>query len=696
MGCIQGCGESQEDLFMKHAKRSRSNDDAETVEAPAKAVAARPAKPQPEEQPNVAVAKPQPQAATATVESAPKGPEVDHTPPPASLAEELGIQPISERKPDAELSVAERRRRSVANMTKIYEALDAYRYQHRGYLPRAFSLSAGGLPTLSWRVEILPFLGYQKLYEKFDFSRGWNVSPNKELLEFIPDEYASVERFDTKTNYLVPSGGGHLFEVGSQSDPTRIDDGFDNTLILIEVNDSQAVNWTEPKDFNPPDVNAYEKYLGKLREDGTFAMWANGLPVLLASGLEPMQIRKALTHSGEEALRAVDIHRAIAIEEVEGDPETDLDESMDLPETSEVAGTPTQAPQLARPEIQEAEYQREPVPVAIEIATAQEKLRMLFRDRIAEAKSKGDKSKLAAEFLATGIEMDADAAGAYVLQEAALRTACEIGDDKILIEAIDQRVARFDVDSYRENLNWIRDFGQSTASRDESGLKSTTLLQRAIPVIFAGIHEDEYMEASAVARIANRYTSNSRDDVIPRLFTRLRTQLGIAKREYDKSVDYLQQYRKNPENRRAGAAFGNYLCFIKGDWEKGMDLIAQGEGNDLVEVVLLDRQGAGSAHEQVTLGDAWWELSRRGSGAYRQGAQDRAVAWYTQALERLPDSLDRIHVENRLQEAEATIGHSPIALCLQLAEELGVDLNQSLTSLAVDGNRSLRRDDDDD
>ena len=156
------------------------------------------------------------------------------------------------------------------------------------------------------------------------------------------------------------------------------------------------------------------------------------------------------------------------------------------------------------------------------------------------------------------------------------------------------------------------------------------------------------------------------------------------------------RFRVNPEDSAAGVAVGSFLCFIKGDWDKGLKLIADGKGGDLVEVARMDLRGASRAHEQVGIGDAWWELSQRGSGAYQQGAQDRAVMWYTKSLENLPDSLDRIHVENRLNEADETDGRSPIALCAQLSDEIGVDISQSLTSIAVKGGRSARRFDDDD
>ena len=57
-------------------------------------------------------------------------------------------------------------------------------------------------------------------------------------------------------------------------------------------------------------------------------------------------------------------------------------------------------------------------------------------------------------------------------------------------------------------------------------------------------------------------------------------------------------------------------------------------------------------------------------------------------------SLDRIHVKNRIEETELHEGGSPIALCRQLAREMGVDLSNPLTQITP--KLRARRSNDDD
>ena len=288
--------------------------------------------------------------------------------------------------------------------------------------------------------------------------------------------------------------------------------------------------------------------------------------------------------------------------------------------------------------------------------------------------------------------MKSDPAGMYVLQSAAMRLASEAGDAATLIKAIDQRVGYFEVDAYEENIKRLTEFGQQVISRDPESVEGQDLLNRSVRVIYAGIADNDFLRASGIARIAFRYTGQERHERIPKLLTRLRVLLGTAKREYDGAVESLQEYRRDPSNAEAAAKFGMFLCFIKGDWDTGLPLLTKGGPATLQEVAALDLAGANNNQERVAIGDVWWELSELArKGSYRQAARDRAVSWYQQAYETMPDSLERIHVKSRMDEAEELDGTSPIALCTQLADELGLDLSFGLASVADVGQSQAAR-----
>ncbi|MCC9599049.1 DUF1559 domain-containing protein [Stieleria sp. JC731] len=696
-----GCSDDREDLFMKAAARPRGNPDGADQVAAAEPTPAPAAQPTPSPKPTptapqvsqVSAVKSTDTATTAVGEQA----DVAET----SVAE-IEIKPLSERPATGDISDEESRRATVQKMLKIFDALMAYRKDHDGKLPTPSTVNDAGIACLSWRVELLPYLGYPELYKQFDHSTPWNFGVNKELLEYIPDEFFTHGK--TRTNIVGVAGEFSTFLDASNGiglDPNHIRDGAANTLLLLEVNDSKAPQWTEPADFPATRQVAgeIEPYLFHKRGDSLIGLWANGLPTLIQKNVEMRLLIDAMFIKDEQDFKASEIHQTIAFAEPgeENAPsdeimpgQTDAITDVDLA----VSGDDFVVDRVL---IEEHDYARDAVPTVVQIRSAQTKLRSVFSSRIKEATTNDDKSTLAGEFLDLAYDMTSDPGGAYALQQAAIKFAIEAEDAALVLRAIDQRVSRFDVSALDENLKWIQEFGEGTSSRNDSVIDGAPLLKRTVPVVLTAIREDEYMRAASICRIAGRYTGGTRFDEVSRLMNRLRTQLGLAKGEYENAKTYLDEYRRDPENVRAGAAFGRFVCFIKGDWATGLKLIVDGPQNDLREVARMDLQGAGTPRGQVAIGDAWWDLSRRASGPYRQGAQDRAVKWYEKAIERLPESLDKIHVNNRLQDARDSTGASPIAICIQLADLLGVDVSQSLTSVAVEGARASggRSNDDD-
>lgn len=585
------------------------------------------------------------------------------------------VLPISERAPATPLTPDEARKRTFENMVKIQEAMWKCLDQ-LGQTPTPYSVNASKFKTLSWRVELLPYLGYHELYKKFDREVPWNREPNKSLLQFIPDEYVSPERFDTKTNYLLPAGPGFLFErnAAMSNKETQGTDGKANTIMLVEANDSLAVEWTAPEDYIPKNPDKMLKELGGLRGDGVFALWGDGFPVLLAEKLTPLQVVHAFTIEQGDGQLAGDIHRDITIAKT-----SDAAVASMEPEKIQVSVTATAKPQQVVEEL----LPRPPVPLAPDLANAQRRLVELFAEKIKDADEDKEKSKLVEEMLKMSAGMPGDLPGAYVLQSAAAKLAIEAGDIERLLQAVDQRVVMFEVDAYEENMSQMLAFGQGNLSREGWGEAGTPFLERSLPVMYAGLVVDDYVRIATIARYSYRFIDQEPDELIPRYLNRLRGLFGSAKREYDALGDVMEIYRERPNDGDNASTIGRYLAFIKGDWASGIPLLAKGGNKTLMELSQLDLQGGTTAEQWISIADAWWEIAEKTRlGVYRQAAMDRAVVWYSQAYQVMPDSLDKVYVKTRMDSAQQSERSSPMAILKQLADETKVDLSVSLASVA--------------
>lgn len=580
------------------------------------------------------------------------------------------LSTIDQRRPEEPLPNQQQRARAYQNLTAIAEALGKY-YEDQDRYPKPFTKAAGGFDGLSWRVELLPYLGYQGLYQRFDFTKPWDQEPNKSLLKYIPPEYVSPERFDVKTNYLLPAHRNFLFGENKARAKFQIEDGPESTILLVEAADSQAVEWTSPQDFSPEDTDIRDDLSG-LRQDGVFAVWANGVPVMLSKKLSSQQLWDALTYESGDGQVAGDVHQDISVPLRAG-----ADAEQVATETSDSSADTTVETEKPQDRELTASRHRWDVPSTAEIAQAQQRLREIFAAELSEADTRASRLELAQQMVQQAKMMSQDHAGAYVLQTAALRVASSAGGWKELLKAVESRSAQFDVDPYEVNVSALLDFGETAVEqkRKRSFGDNLDYAKRAVKILHQGVLRDDYARAARLAGHAARFTDTGPLKALSKEFSRLRFLFESSQRQYTDANEQMAKFREDSSDPEAAAAVGRFLCFIKEDWQQGLPLLSRSSNPSLQQAVALDRQGARDPSEQVAIADAWWQLAMQTPGPkFRQGTLDRAAYWYRLALPKLPESLDKIHAKARLKRLGQAEPVTPQSALRQIADSLDVDL----------------------
>src|SRR5262249_40124999 len=111
----------------------------------------------------------------------------------------------------AKARAATERARRMNDLSKIALAMRRYA-EKKGRLPPAVIYSGDGRPLYSWRVELLPFLDEQKLYDQFKRDERWDSPHNKKLLPAMPDVFRMDRGPIDATFYQVLVGPGAAFE----------------------------------------------------------------------------------------------------------------------------------------------------------------------------------------------------------------------------------------------------------------------------------------------------------------------------------------------------------------------------------------------------------------------------------------------------------------------------------------------------
>lgn len=200
----------------------------------------------------------------------------------------------------------------AANFKGIGAALSGY-VTDKGHFPPAYSTDENGMPLHSWRVLILPYMGYGALYEQLKLDEPWNSEHNARFFNQTPAEYrcpADLQAPVDETNYFVIQGpGGFVFNAHETIVPAEILDGVAQTLLVVEAT-NMGVLWMQPTDISAQELawgaGAGLRGIGSEHFDGRFfLLTADGQVSALDTGTTPSELQALATIAGAEAVYPV-------------------------------------------------------------------------------------------------------------------------------------------------------------------------------------------------------------------------------------------------------------------------------------------------------------------------------------------------------------------------------------------------------
>jgi hypothetical protein len=208
---------------------------------------------------------------------------------------------------------------SVNNLKQIGLAAHTY-HDTWGQFPHN-TYTSDGKPLLSWRVQILPFIEGEALYNRFDLDEPWDGPSNIRLLAEMPRIYGKPgDRSPAvRTYYRGFSSPGAVFErrpnqltprflplLGPFPDPRTglhvqdFKDGLNTTLLVVEAGD--PVEWTKPDDLDASPGKPFPKMGGMGWRKVFQAAFADGSVRALKLDTPEDTLRDLVTYNGGETL----------------------------------------------------------------------------------------------------------------------------------------------------------------------------------------------------------------------------------------------------------------------------------------------------------------------------------------------------------------------------------------------------------
>jgi hypothetical protein len=208
---------------------------------------------------------------------------------------EIASQPDGSSPLDPEI-----RARTINNLKFIGWALHCFTKTNGGRLPAA-AIRGHGLPLLSWRVAILPWLEEDALYRRFRLDEAWNSPHNISLLGEMPRVYAPATHEGTRpytTYYQAIVGPGSLFDGEEGARIAEVVSVASPTLMVVEAAD--PVPWTRPEDVPYVEAGPLPAFGGQSTQ-GVYVGLADGSVRLLRRSLAPETLR-ALIRRGNAGI----------------------------------------------------------------------------------------------------------------------------------------------------------------------------------------------------------------------------------------------------------------------------------------------------------------------------------------------------------------------------------------------------------
>lgn len=290
---------------------------------------------------------------------------------------------------------------------------------------------------------------------------------------------------------------------------------------------------------------------------------------------------------------------------------------------------------------------RDPVPSSEAQNKVLDLIREVFKKEHEEAKTAPQKVALAAELLKRGTQSQ-DTIERFVLMRVARDMAALAGEAELACDAVNQIAQLYQVDGAAMKKETLA----KVSERASVPKQYKAVAEQAALAMDDAIAADDYSTAGELAQTALAAARKAHDAAITaRVEARAKEIEEIAKSRAEVK-QAMATLEKNPGDPKANLTVGRYYCLLRGDWEKGLPMLALAGDEAFSPLARKELTGATTADEKVALADAWWELVAKSDASYQRQLRERAAFWYDKALPDL-SGLTKMRVEKRLGEMVA-------------------------------------------
>jgi hypothetical protein len=290
-----------------------------------------------------------------------------------------------------------------------------------------------------------------------------------------------------------------------------------------------------------------------------------------------------------------------------------------------------------------------PIPSAAEQKASMALLKEVYQPRWDAAEQDGQKKALAKEMLAQANQIDPSSADRYVLLQVVQRIATETGDTAVADDALVEMERSYQIDGFSVRTALL----QAIADNTHQATDHQYVYRQAKDLVQQALAADQFALARDLIEVAETAGRKDNNRYVVRELAVLRRDIGAQEAKYKEVKHALNNLDNDLLREKANLVVGQYHCLFKGQWEKGLEMLARGGDTQLSQIAQADLNGPATAEDQVRLGDRWWQLAQGLERTMQRHVRLRAAHWYRMALPQLSPGLLRSKVEIRVKEIDS-------------------------------------------
>ncbi len=317
-----------------------------------------------------------------------------------------------------------------------------------------------------------------------------------------------------------------------------------------------------------------------------------------------------------------------------------------------------------------------PPPDAALLREMEKTIREVFKADYAK-RAPDDLMVLSKKLLQEGIKTENDPVAKYVLLSEARDLAAQAGDVAGAFKCVDEMDRRFVIDAHAMKTAALNAAARGTRTPEAS----KAVAEAYCAFAEAAASQDDYDQAMILLSKAETAAKGAQNPALLQKIQSRSKEMAALRDEFKPVKYHLKTLDSRPGDPAANLAVGIYRCFVRGDWTRGLPMLAKGSDAAVAAAARKEMAGAEGPAAEAALGDAWRETGEKKTGTLRTRCYTRALYWYEKASDEIT-GIDRLKVENQIEALYKLLGGESLKKGLVFWVEPARDSGEGYRELA--------------